>query len=93
MASQPLLPLRQLLDGKDVVQAEKRDGVDNTGQTGPDGLAHPPGGAVRGHQVRIVPLQLLQFPIETVIFLIRDDRCRQNVIGMTGLVEEPAQFE
>ena len=87
MAPQPLLPLRQLLHGKDVVQAEERNGVDDTGQAGFHRLPHPLGGAVRLRQLGMALLQVQQFPIEAVVLLIREDGFRQHVIGVAGLIE------
>ena len=87
MASQPLLPLRQLLHRKDVVQAEQRNPVGDAGQTGLHRLTHPLGGAIGPHHLGVTVLQLQQFLIKTVILLIRQDRRRQNVIGVTGFIE------
>ena len=55
--SQPPLPLRQLLHGKDVVQAEERNPVDDAGKTSLHRLTHPLGGAVGLHQVGMALLK------------------------------------
>ena len=61
--------------------------MNDTGQAGLHRLPHPLGGTVGPHQLGMALLQFQQFPIEAVVLLIREDRFRQNVIGVAGLIE------
>ena len=84
----PFKPTSMVRTGcKNIIQAQQRNSVGHTGFPSEDRLTHPLGGAIGPHQMGMTLLQLHQLPIEAVVLLIREDRFRQNVIGVTGFIE------
>ena len=88
----PGVELAQLVGAEGVAQREHRDRVPDLGEAGRWRRPHPLGGRIRGQQLRMGNLELLQLPEEAVVLGVGDGRRVQDVVAVVRLLEGGAQL-
>ena len=53
---------------------------------------HPLGGGIRRDLLRVLGFQLLQLPVEHVVFIIAHSRCVQHIVAIAVFIQDTAQL-